>query len=922
MQVIITIVPPGTQFSWHLLSLEKFELTQRELEETQFQLKQERTLKDTIITELRSEISKLTSIHEASNFQFTKNIEEHKSRTDLVTAENVTKDSEITTLKQTLEGTRTMLKEKEEQLQTISSEYLTVKTNLEKEVGRLKQDYSAKILDMETVTDTLKEKEQKCEMLQSDYNILKASKESDDVGVTKLKEEFNSQKEVIFKQFEETKSTLISQLQQVTEQKDKFQAEIKHKDEKISEMSESIQKYEKQLELLNLSINELREEHTKTFETTNEIHKRDVQDHRNKIVMLASEVKSSNENLQEHQSMLSKLKEQLLEKSSSIESFRLQLDSEKRQVENEQQVQTKLVAENNGLKLQVFELQRALEVSNTKIAEFVENNNKLQIEIQSLISAKDDSAKFEQYSKELQEKNSQLEAIKHEYTNKLSEEKKKYEAITIQLNNIALEIQRSQHGYEEKIKLLTQAESATREKYEGLKLEHSSMKEMLTKKLNMLTETLQQKEKDIQLTLGSMSESQHIVTLELQKAKVQLESTTRQYQESLEAVNKELTITKETLSHKMVEFANLESKLKDLETQLVEKEIWFSDRHSRDLGDRENQLQQQLATIQDLQGKVHILTDSHSNCGPILEIKHEEINQLTQKLTLLSATVQKLQTENEQLVLMKEQALLDISNMNQQHLQRSEEMSRKQEELIIMETKYQQQLSTLKEQEISTKITLEENVKTLTAQLQLQAEEIQSLRQNINVYKENCDKGNLDVATKHIELQQLQQQIAEKESMIIKITDEKQLLHKSHEELTSKFTCSSNELNAMFQQLAEITQKANAAEKCNIALQVQHNNYQELFTKLQITNKQKAELLRVLSEIKDSDKCRSLLELSGSLNVISTDEQDIRIAELRTESENLKVLLVEKDRLLASQQAEVLTIQKQLLQVILTIKNI
>lgn len=893
---------------------------QKELKETRLLLLNVQEEKANEINILTNKISQVTSEFEIAKEYFNKEIGEYKQKVQAGVTECTSQNEELASLRTELQQTKLLVEEKDKQLEDLASEKSEIEGRFTRDVEKLQMDYSAKALDAETSAETIQQKDNEISELRKEIESVKGNLDCKNTNLSKLQQDFVQKENILKNEIETLKASLLEKITEIDEVKQHYDELVAQREQESEEVNGVVKLNNDEIQKLRSEITQLKEKHEQESNEQHTIHKRNVEENEIQIRQLSSEIKEKTEYLQQNSLRVVTLQEEVNSRVTQIETLTLELESGKRRLEAELSIQEKNKQEMSELKLSVGDLQRKLQAADQKIIEMAEQKYQLEGQIQTLMSSSgDNSAKLEHLNRELREKESTIESVKEEYSIKLQEEERKYHEMELKLQSISQETEKAILVYEEKVKLLQETEQILKNRCELATTEAAKIREELTIKVSELTEALMEKEVALKKALESSTVIERTSNNELERIKAELQISTTSYQSKIEMLNKEIETVKQSLVQKSEDLIAVDTKHKQFVVEVEQKEKFSkvtldekTKKIQEQLEDREKQIKQLLAELEEVKEECNKNGVNNSQ-------KDVQIIQLNKELITLREEVEKMSLEKSEVRKLYEEATTQVATYTQETIQNSNALSKKQEEILEMESKYQEYVVSTQQKEIEMKANHDEQLKTVQMQLNEKMIETQNLIAEVLLLREDCSKNQLDFVEKDRTLNNIRTELEEtKKQLIIMQAEREELLYK-YQESSTQLSSNTAEVNNLFSQIAQLTEKAEVASKLSMQLQIEKNNYVQLMQKLQITNKQKEHVLTILEDTVQKhsadEKCKHLLELARNLEVNGTDEQAIKISELQTALENTNILLTQRDNEIKKQREEFLSIQRDLLQV-------
>ncbi|KAF2904339.1 hypothetical protein ILUMI_01836 [Ignelater luminosus] len=639
----------------------------KQLETTQQQLEQSRVDSTQTIEKLQADLSASTLNSQATRSTFDTELEEYRKRLQKKETDCSSQDEEIAALKAELAQTKALLAERTAALEKKISESNEIENNLKTELERSKRELSAKLVDLENNTDAIKSKEHEVKSLKTQLETTAIDLKSRVMDVERYQRSLQ-ETEVNYKnEIEQLRKELKAKILEKEEQDKTSAIAISQRDTKLEDANKTISQHLSEIEKLKSDLSEAKETIERTSTEIHDRHARQIEVREAQLMAMAAELQQKNEEITKCSIVTSKLEDDICTKNGAIEKLRLELDSFKRRFESEQMSISRYNEQINTLQLTVGDLQRKLISADQRIIEVTEQKQRLEAEIQSLMSSTGDySVKLQDLNSKLLEKERIIETVRAEFLEKLQISQRVEQQLKIQLQKFREDTDRSRINYEERLKTSIEAERLLRQRCEVANAETAKVRDELMLRVNELQRLVEEKDFALKKTLGESSENQQFLKDQLGRATAELHKTIESCQRRIDELTTENINSKNVIAQKSELIIETESKLKHFMAQTQQTEIEIRRTFEEQIKKIEFQLGEKNAQLQQYIAETELLKRDCMNQNVNIAEKDHKIAQLINQLQATQQLVAQLQSEKDRLQLMQIEAAKECAANNQQ----------------------------------------------------------------------------------------------------------------------------------------------------------------------------------------------------------------------------------------------------------------
>ncbi|KAL4714570.1 hypothetical protein ACJJTC_006616 [Scirpophaga incertulas] len=817
---------------------------QKLLDEAYALLKEKEQEKDSLGKSMSEELSKLKADSEkALNDAKTKMAiaqTEFDTQLSVVTAKLQVAESKLETEKQNLERlnkengeTILDLNTKLTQLQAaiddktlelskvmgVSKEH---EVNLTKEITKLKMELSAKVLDLEQSEDAKRKQE-----------VLFKSLEEE---MTRMKEEYSTK----VTEYE----TLLNEVSQhndkykldIMELQNNLSAKTKDYERLLSESSSSTTSSEKLINEYKQSIHERDKEIIKlkdSYEqaTANfnikhskiaEEHKREIEDRNSKIEELMKEIENHKQALDQSKVQFDHINTQLTINIDELKALKEENDKLKHTIAELTENNNILKAKISEMELEIGEHKRQLDGTIEKCNELQKMKDKIETEYMNLTGQTTDSnEQFNRLTQHLKETEMELQDLKDKQrdvanTHGRIEQELKQKIFKLQ-DDFSLERAQSVQTMDEKSEKLNEAEKKIKEFENQASDIQTRIRELDTANENILAENINLKQEIESLKVKELELNKEFDTIR-KKLEVDLEK----YKDEVNILKAEgassevkliekvdqLTEAQNDLNNKLEEARKHEDSLQkildDMTTQLNNQKTQFEKEIM--------QTQSQLVTATEELDK-HKLEEARLNLS--LEEKQNTIKDLSLKLEMLTVDVK----SNSEMINEKDRQLAQVSEEINRLTESKKDLEDKLNNIILENSSLKQKYDNL-----STNSSVEGNLlKEQLEHVEILRKEVTALMQDKSVLENKCLESVNELAKLKEEHDQALKSLKDSNNVkeeLQKTLHEKELIVRSHIEQIENYKNKTNTLETQIEQLRhDIANKETILEEKELSLQ-------------------------------------------------------------------------------------------------------
>ncbi|CAF1053004.1 unnamed protein product [Rotaria magnacalcarata] len=852
-------------------------------------------LKDTIESQRQEHFEQIASLNREKQNEFDTNIQQLQEdnkhlKAQLEVLEKL-KDSSVQSLqdehRKSIEILTTQFDDTyKERLSTVEDELKTTIAKqtdqineLNSQIDRLEQLSNEQNVKLDQVESEYKQKLSYIEPLEKDLRNLQLSQHEEFNSTTKQLQDNLQQ----LAELQAKNNQLEKELNDKQNEFDNHQATTKEINKKIKiRFTEN----EKEISRLNNIIDEIK--------TNSEFSTEQLEDKQHKVTQLSATINQLEET---NQKLNSKYEKLLEDNQNEINALKATNKASNDKIEEKQNEIVQLNSTIDKMK----------EIDESITAEY-ENVSKQLVEKQTQITILAD---------ELTQKNSKLiedlERIKKEFDDKSNE--------VIHLTNTISELQSENTD-------INKLQSTTTEECEKLKLQLSE-KENEIIHLNHVIDEIKAAEENFK---AQLDEKRNKIT-HLTTVTNELTQKTSSLTDDLESIKKEF----DDKSSEVIHLTDIISELQSKNTEMNNLQSAANEEYDKlknQFTEKENEILRLTNIIDEMTRKAAVLTDDLERTKNKLEDKQNTINQLEENNQSLNNKCEKLLEDKDTEVVRLTSLNSQIKESNEltveEHAKLKNQVEEKHNEIlrltILIEEMKAQNLSSIEQQELVRKL-LEEKQNEIV-QLRANIDEIQTttadqseqLKQTIEILKESqiIDQQLIEQANKEIET--LKQNLSDEQSNSVS-------LKHAQESHIERLTIEHEQLigNLKFEYVSMINEKIEEIDNLHQQISFQRSrsdSHQDTIEQLRkelheydkTVSQQNAQLDHLLDEQKQ--RTESITRLKNVLNVDATDHDDL-LEQLIHKMEQYQLLISESERLnldLTKQKSEQSNLHNELQQ--------
>ncbi|MGH0134439.1 UNVERIFIED_CONTAM: hypothetical protein FKN15_026924 [Acipenser sinensis] len=704
------------------------------------------------------------------------------------------------------------------QLEQVTTELHTVKDTVKEKESNLKQIEESSLVQREDLILKYKDKQDECESLKDQLSALQETASGLNEHITTQRAEINQLNETIVKTetciLEQTKA--LQELQEQAEEAKLFKSQLMESTELISQLQSQMQKLTSESKMLDKSAGEkqmalfhLQERYAAQTEQLREI---------------SSAVLQKNEEISSLHRLVSEKGDiiKVAENTSStlkieVEQLKFELVKNKVSYADLQQKENALAAEIEVQKAQNLEAVKQLNIANQAVEQ-------RELVVRSL------NSKYAEQLQNIESLNSEILSLNEKNSNM----NKEMELMTQNLQ------QQLDSAVREKLVLKQDIDRTIAEKEELIKNYSDQLQkkkdelqtcEQLAANLNEARERLKNEKERLQMQVSAKGEEVTRLKLEIQKIEQTLMDSEKEWLADLDRDNQKSSLLTEQLrslenemkskdvkiqalqqdlDNMQGKFAEVSSALKMSSDELTEKNMVVADL-SQHIAENQNKLEEMCLVVQKKDSVVQ----------NILSEREKEIKNLqTEKLTSQHDLSEISQSMSEKLLAFEEEKFTLQAAMKQLKLKHQSEVESLKQELDRNTEVLQQKVSEMSEKdkyiqdEKKQVCLLQQQVMNLQEELAISTDKLSSIVKDVHIKESQIRSLTLQVNQQKELLTSINQQLREKDlsvtrvmesasNEIVKHTEEKNQLIVQLENLERKHSCSTKEIESLYQQLEE-----------------------------------------------------------------------------------------------------------------------
>ncbi|RXM28855.1 Golgin subfamily B member 1 [Acipenser ruthenus] len=704
------------------------------------------------------------------------------------------------------------------QLEQVTTELHTVKDTVKEKELNLKQIEESSLVQREDLILKYKDKQDECESLKDELSALQETASGLNEHITTQSSEINQLKETVLKTetgiLEQNKA--MQELQEQVEEAKLFKSQLMESTELIYQLQRQLQKLTSESTMLDKSAEEkqtaffhLQERYAAQTEQLQEI--------KSALAQKNEEISSLHRLISEKGDIIKVAENTSSTLKIEVEQLKVELVKNKVSYADLQQKENALAAEIEVQKAQNLEAVKQLNIANQAVEQ-------RELVVQSL------NSKYAEQLQNIERLNSEILSLNE----KNSDMKKEMKLMAQNLQ------QKLDSAVREKLVLKQDIDRTIAEKEELIKNYSDQLQkkkdelqtlEQLVANLNEAGERLKNEKEQLQMQVSAKGEEITGLKLEIQKIEQTLMDSENEWLADLDRDNQKSSLLTEQLrslenemnskdvkiqalqqdlDNMQGKFAEVSSALKMSSDELTEKNMVVADL-SQHITENQNKLEEMCLVVQKKDSVVqHILSEREK------EIKNLQTEKLTSQHDLSEIS----QSMSEKLLAFEEEKFTLQAAMKQLKLRHQSEVESLKQELDRNTEVLQQKVSEMSEKdkyiqdEKKQVRLLQQQVMNLQQELAISTDKLSSIVNDVHIKEGQIQSLTLQVNQQKELLTSINQQLREKNlsvtrvmesasNEIVKHTEEKNQLIVQIENLERKHSCSTKEIESLYQQLDE-----------------------------------------------------------------------------------------------------------------------
>ncbi|XP_058858205.1 golgin subfamily B member 1-like isoform X2 [Acipenser ruthenus] len=704
------------------------------------------------------------------------------------------------------------------QLEQVTTELHTVKDTVKEKELNLKQIEESSLVQREDLILKYKDKQDECESLKDQLSALQETASGLNEHITTQSSEINQLKETVLKTetgiLEQNKA--MQELQEQVEEAKLFKSQLMESTELIYQLQRQLQKLTSESTMLDKSAEEkqtaffhLQERYAAQTEQLQEI--------KSALAQKNEEISSLHRLISEKGDIIKVAENTSSTLKIEVEQLKVELVKNKVSYADLQQKENALAAEIEVQKAQNLEAVKQLNIANQAVEQ-------RELVVQSL------NSKYAEQLQNIERLNSEILSLNE----KNSDMKKEMKLMAQNLQ------QKLDSAVREKLVLKQDIDRTIAEKEELIKNYSDQLQkkkdelqtlEQLVANLNEAGERLKNEKEQLQMQVSAKGEEITGLKLEIQKIEQTLMDSENEWLADLDRDNQKSSLLTEQLrslenemnskdvkiqalqqdlDNMQGKFAEVSSALKMSSDELTEKNMVVANL-SQHIAENQNKLEEMCLVVQKKDSVVqHILSEREK------EIKNLQTEKLTSQHDLSEIS----QSMSEKLLAFEEEKFTLQAAMKQLKLRHQSEVESLKQELDRNTEVLQQKVSEMSEKdkyiqdEKKQVRLLQQQVMNLQQELAISTDKLSSIVNDVHIKEGQIQSLTLQVNQQKELLTSINQQLREKDlsvtrvmesasNEIVKHTEEKNQLIVQIENLERKHSCSTKEIESLYQQLDE-----------------------------------------------------------------------------------------------------------------------
>ncbi|KAK6472548.1 golgin subfamily B member 1-like [Huso huso] len=704
------------------------------------------------------------------------------------------------------------------QLEQVTTELHTVKDTVKEKELNLKQIEESSLVQREDLILKYKGKQDECESLKDQLSALQETASGLNEHITTQSSEINQLKETVLKTetgiLEQTKA--MQELQEQVEEAKLFKSQLMESTELIYQLQRQLQKLTSESKMLDKSAEEkqtaffhLQERYAAQTEQLQEI--------KSALAQKNEEISSLHRLISEKGDIIKVAENTSSTLKIEVEQLKVELVKNKVSYADLQQKENALAAEIEVQKAQNLEAVKQLNIANQAVEQ-------RELVVQSL------NSKYAEQLQNIERLNSEILSLNEKNSDMKKEMKLMAQNLQQKLDSAAREklvlkqdIDRTIAEKEELIKNYSDQLQKKKDELQTL--------EQLVANLNEAGERLKNEKEQLQMQVSAKGEEITGLKLEIQKIEQTLMDSENEWLADLDRDNQKSSLLTEQLrslenemnskdvkiqalqqdlDNMQGKFAEVSSALKMSSDELTEKNMVVTNL-SQHIAENQNKLEEMCLVVQKKDSVVqHILSEREK------EIKNLQTEKLTSQHDLSEIS----QSMSEKLLAFEEEKFTLQAAMKQLKLRHQSEVESLKQELDRNTEVLQQKVSEMSEKdkyiqdEKKQVRLLQQQVMNLQEELAISTDKLSSIVNDVHIKEGQIQSLTLQVNQQKELLTSINQQLREKDlsvtrvmesasNEIVKHTEEKNQLIVQLENLERKHSCSTKEIESLYQQLEE-----------------------------------------------------------------------------------------------------------------------